>query len=248
MNTIRAIYRFFLLVGCLIFHIVCVVFPAIFKGVNPDFTLRVSQVWLGWLLRQMGLRLDKHVAPPTGPHIFVGNHRAYLDGIIAMTEVRSLPVVKAEMANWPLVGQGARLTGIIFVKRESKLSRSATLDAMSEALDKGFAVLVYPEGTTHLQPTTMDFRTGAFNLAVKNGYSIVPMAIDYQDLGDAWVGDDTFVPHFFRTFGKKRTFVKIRYGKPIRSGNVEELVASTKAWIDQNMLDIRQAFESEKTS
>jgi lyso-ornithine lipid O-acyltransferase len=134
------------------------------------------------------------------------------------------------------------------VKRESKLSRSATLEAMSEVLDKGFAVLVYPEGTTHLLPTTMVFRTGAFNMAVKKGYSIVPMAIDYADLGDAWVGDDTFLPHFFRTFGKKRTNVKIRYGQPMTSVNVDELVNETKAWIDKNMLDIRQAFELEKTS
>lgn len=248
MHAVRAFLRAIILVGCLVFHIICVVIPAIFRGINQDYALRVAHFWLGWLVRRLGVRLDKHGAPPAGPHIFVGNHRSYLDGVIAMSEIRSLPVAKAELASWPLVGYGAKLTGIIFVKRESKMSRSATLDAMSEALDKGFSVLVYPEGTTHLLPTTMDFRTGAFNMAVKKGYSIVPMAIDYADLGDAWVGDDTFVPHFFRTFGKKRSYVKIRYGEPITGDKVDELVKQTKDWIDKNMLDIRQEFELEKTS
>ena len=76
----------------------------------------------------------------------------------------------------------------------------------------------------------------------------MPMAIDYADLGDAWVGDDTFIPHFLRSFGKKRTYVKIRYGKPMMSTDINYLVTESKRWIDENMLGIRQEFESEKTS
>lgn len=248
MKLIRIFYRATLLICCLIFHIVWVVVPGIFKGRDLNHALDVSQIWLGWVLQKMGVRIEKHGAPPSGTHIFVGNHRSYLDGVLIMSEVRSLPVVKAELASWPLIGYGAKLTGIIFVKRESKSSRSATLNAMQESLEMGYSVLVYPEGTTHLNPTTIDFRTGGFNLAAKKEFSIVPMAIDYADLDDAWVGDDTFVPHFIRCFGKKEMLVKIRYGQPIKSDNVDELVMETKQWIDRNMLAIRQEFVLEKTS
>ncbi|MBI1225602.1 MAG: hypothetical protein GC192_10235 [Bacteroidetes bacterium] len=247
MSLIRVISRMILLVGCLVFHIVWVVVPGIFKGRDVDRALRISQIWLGWFLRKLGLKIDKQGKPPTGSFIFVGNHRSYLDGIIAMSEVRSLPVVKAEVANWPLVGYGAKLTGIIFVKRESKMSRSATLDAMREALEMGYSVLVYPEGTTHLEPTTLEFRTGAFNMAAKKGYGIVPMAIDYENLTDAWVGDDTFIGHFIRSFKRKEMHVKIRYGQPIFADDVETLVSKTKQWIDDKMVNIRQEFDAEKT-
>lgn len=236
------------MVGCLIFHIVWVVVPALFRGRDLDHAFNTSQLWLGWVLHQLGVRADKKGSPPPGNFIYIGNHRCYLDGILAMSEVRALPVVKAEVSNWPLIGYGARRTGIIFVKRQSKTSRTGALDAMREALKMGFSVLVYPEGTTHLQPTTIDFRTGAFNLAAKEGYGIVPMAIEYKEESDAWVGDETFLPHFIRCFGRKRMYIKIRYGEPIFSDNTDELVKMAKDWIDENMLAIRQEFELEKTT
>ncbi len=248
MSLIRVAARLLLLVGCLIFHIVCVLVPGIFRGRDLDYALRVSQFWLPWVLHKMGVRFEKHGAAPSGAHIYMGNHRSYLDGIMIMSEVRALPVVKAELASWPLIGYGAKLTGIIFVKRENKASRSATLDAMKNSLENGYSVLVYPEGTTHTNPTTIDFRTGGFNMAVQNGFGIVPMAIDYADINDAWVGDEKFLPHFIRCFGKKEMHVQIRYGQPLRSANVEELVTQTKQWIDDNMLNIRKEFEAEKTS
>ena len=76
---------------------------------------------------------------------------------------------------------------------------------------------------------------------------MVPMAIDYADLGDAWIGDDTFLPHFLRCFGKPVTHVKIRYGQPLQSNDADLLVSETKQWIDENLLAIRQEFEAEKT-
>ena len=248
MKILQVSYRAMILVSCLIFHIVWVVVPAIFRGRDLDHAFKTSQIWLGWMLRKLGVRVDKKGSASQGNYIYVGNHRSYLDGILAMADVRALPVAKAELSNWPLIGYGAKLTGIMFVKRDSKKSRSAALEAIREALGMGFSVLVYPEGTTHLKPTTMDFRTGAFSLAAKEGFGIVPMAIEYKVESDAWVGDETFVPHFVRCFGRKQTFVKIRYGQPIISNNVDFLVQKTKEWIDENMLAIRQEFELEKTS
>lgn len=248
MKTLRAIFRGILLVIFLVIHISWVVIPAMFRGPNLQHALTIRQVWVKRILRMLGVVVDKHGEPPVGHHLFVGNHRTYIDPIVALMDVKALPVAKAEVADWPIIGYGARVTGIMYVKRESKSSRAATLDAMRKTLKMGFSVLVYPEGTTHILPTTMEFRTGAFNMAAKEGFSVVPMAIDYADLGDAWVGDDTFVPHFMRCFGKKRTYAKIRYGQPLQSNDINYLVNESKKWIDDNMLLIRQEFELEKTS
>lgn len=248
MRILRAISRLILLFLFLVAHISWVVILAMFRGPDLQRALSIRQFWVKRILRMLGVVIDKHSEPPSGHHLYIGNHRSYIDPIVALLDVKALPVAKAEVADWPVIGYGAKVTGIMYVKRESKSSRAAVLAAMRETLNLGFSVLVYPEGTTHVLATTIDFRTGAFNMAAKEGFTIVPMAIDYADLRDSFIGNDTFVPHFLRCFGKPRTYVKIRYGKPIKSDNVEEMVRTAKEWIDENMLIIRQEFDAEKIS
>ncbi|MCC6724197.1 MAG: 1-acyl-sn-glycerol-3-phosphate acyltransferase, partial [Saprospiraceae bacterium] len=191
MKKIRALLRGLALLAIFIITIIWVVVPAIFRGRNLEHALRIRQLCITRILQVLGVRVDLKGEPPTGPHIFVGNHRSYIDPIVTLRDVQALPVAKAEMAAWPVIGFGARVTGIMFVKRESKKSRADVLAAMLETLKLGYSVIIFPEGTTHIEPQTIDFRTGAFNMAAREGFSMVPMAIDYADLGDAWVGNDT---------------------------------------------------------
>ena len=114
---------------------------------------------------------------------------------------------------------------------------------MKKTLENGYSVLVYPEGTTHIEPRTRDFKRGAFRLAAEQGFPILPMTIEYLDDGDAWIGNDTFVPHFIRCFGKKNTYVKIRYGEPISGNNADQLLHASKIWIDENLFLLRRAYD-----
>jgi lyso-ornithine lipid O-acyltransferase len=247
-KTLRAIFRLIRFFLFLVVHLSWFLLQSLFRKQDLQQALAVRQGWIAKILLMLGIEVDRGSGPPPGNHLFIGNHRSYIDPIIPLHDVKALPVGKAEVATWPVIGYATKVTGVIFVKRESKSSRADVLAAMRDVLKQGYSVLVYPEGTTHVQPTTIDFRTGAFNMAAKEGFSIVPMAIDYADLGDAWVGNDTFIPHFLRCFGKKRTYVKIRYGQPVMSDDINYLVTESKRWIDENMLGIRQEFESEKTS
>jgi 1-acyl-sn-glycerol-3-phosphate acyltransferase len=235
------------MLAIIISHTSWVIIVAVFRGENLAHALRIRQLCLTRTLWVLGVRVDKRGAPPPGHHIFVGNHRSYIDPIVALMDVRALPVAKAEVSHWPVIGFGARVTGIMFVKRESKRSRADVLATMRDTMRRGYSVLIFPEGTTHTNPTTLDFRTGGFNMAAREGFSMVPLAIDYADMGDAWVGNDTFIPHFLRCFSKHRTYIKVRYGQPIQSDDLNVLVNETKHWIDENMLAIRQEFEAEKT-
>jgi lyso-ornithine lipid O-acyltransferase len=248
MKTVRAIFRlihFFLFMAAQLSWFLLL---SLFRKNDLQYALAVRQGWVSKIHSILGIEVDRRGGPPLGNHLFICNHRSYIDPIIALHDVKALPVGKAEVADWPIVGYAAKVTGVIYVKRDSKSSRAATLEAMRDMLQKGHSVLIYPEGTTHLLPITIDFRLGAFSMAAKEGFSVVPMAIDYADLGDAWVGDDTFILHFLRNFGKKRSYIKIRYGQPMQSTDIDYLANETKRWIDENMLGIRQEFESEKTS
>ncbi|MFT4972851.1 MAG: 1-acyl-sn-glycerol-3-phosphate acyltransferase [Saprospiraceae bacterium] len=204
-------------------------------GYNLDWSLRMRKSCLSKVIKLLGVQLEVCGTPYEGHYMYIGNHRSYLDPIIALCNVMALPVGKAEVSKWPLIGYSAKVTGIVFVKRESRNSRKETLDAMVEILQKGNSVLIYPEGTTHDKPETIDFKMGAFRLAADHQFSIIPMAIDYTDPNNYWVTDITFAQHFAQQFSKWKTVVKIEYGEPIQGNDKEKLMLETKEWIDKKL-------------
>lgn len=243
MRKLRALVRGILLIFSLINTVFRLGVRPLFYGFNLPWALKIRRLWVLRTINLLGIKIEVQGIPPEGTFVFVGNHRSYIDPIVVLRDVKALPVAKAEVASWPLIGYGAKVSGVMYVKRESKRSRADTLDVMKEVLISGYSVLVYPEGTTHTLPHTMEFRQGAFKMASREGLKIVPMAIEYDDMGDAWVGDDTFIPHFIRCFGKKETRVKIAYGKPIEIINPAEGTMQTREWIDHKMLDMRKEFD-----
>ena len=177
--------------------------------------------------------------------LIVFDHRSYFDPVVILKNILAYPVGKKEVESWPLIGSVCKTTGVIFVKREERISRKDTLLKMKAVLEQGYSILIAPEGTSHAEPTTKYFKPGAFVLAVELAIPVLPIAIDFKNLDDAWIGNDTFVPHFFKCFGKWRTEIKISYLEPILSDNVEELIAETKKVIDVEMLRFRKDWNSE---
>ncbi len=249
MNKFRATTRGVLVFILMVTHVTPAVIKALLGGKDMRLALRMRRLWARRSLSVLGVEIERTgPLPGSEPCIIVGNHRSYLDPIVALKEIEAYPVAKAEVGSWPVIGFAAKATGIMYVKRDSKDSRAATIDAMEETLRDGHSVLVYPEGTTHIEPTTRRFKPGAFRLAAAMGVPVVPVVIEYENEEDAWIGDDTFVPHFVRTFGRQKTFVKIRYGEPIVSDDSSVLIAQAKKWIDENLVKIRSEFAVEETS
>jgi 1-acyl-sn-glycerol-3-phosphate acyltransferase len=92
-----------------------------------------------------------------------------------------------------------------FVDRKDPESRQDTSKKIKAALIKGYSVINFPEGTTHILPTTIEFNFGSFAMATKIKAAVIPIAIDYKVKTDAFVDDDTFIPHFIKCFGKRHT-------------------------------------------
>ncbi len=233
-GKLAAVYRGLFMAGCTLWYLVPLLVQSALFGHDMRRALRVRKRWARTVLRHLGVRILREgpLPAPEGPALYVGNHRSYLDPIVVLHDVEALPVAKAEVASWPLIGFAARATGIMYVKRESKRSRFGTLMAIRQTLQEGHSVLLYPEGTTHLDPHTMPFRAGAFRVAAELGVPVVPVAIDYPDPANAWVGDATFLPHFLQAFAKKYLEVRIAYGPPLVHDDARQLVARTREWID----------------
>ena len=188
----------------------------------------------------LGSKITVYGKEPKISGLVISNHRTYFDSLVILKNLLAYPIAKKEVASWPLVGSVCKTTGVIFVDRENKDRRIATKQKVQLVLENGFSILNTPEGTTHIEPTTIDFKPGAFVLAAQLNVPVIPIAIDYKNLDDAWIGDDTFLPHFLRCFGKWRTEIKISYLDPIYSDNVEELITTSKAKIDSELIRFRK--------
>ena len=235
-GNIRAFLRILLFGLVTLGYVVALLLTNLVKGVQKERALRFRKHMLRILRPVLGVQVVGEGIPFEGPAIFACNHRSYFDPIVTLGDVMALPVAKAEVRRWPIIGFANQLVGILFVDRENSDSRKATLEAMLQTLRSGHSVLIYPEGTTSNGGQMLDLKKGAFSLAAENGFPIVPVALDYDDPLDYWIGDDLFVPHFFDRFGKRKKRIHTAYGMPIFSSDFEELRQKTKAWIDSKLV------------
>lgn len=206
------------------------------QGENMRRSMRIRRRWARVLLKNVGIRITVEGQPPTTPCLLVANHRSYLDPILMLRDINGWPVAKAELANWPLIGKGAQMAGILYLRREEARHRSQILLKIAEIINEGYPVILFPEGTTGDLPTaTLPFKTGAFRLAAKQGIPVVPVAVCYAKAEDCWVGNDTFLGHAGRRFAERFIDVKLCYGAAIQLDDPDQLVAHCQNAIEAEL-------------
>ncbi|MBU6343216.1 MAG: 1-acyl-sn-glycerol-3-phosphate acyltransferase [Bacteroidetes bacterium] len=242
-KKIRAIARLLFFLACVLFIITEVLLKTWVLGANMHRAIRIRQRVTRWFLPKMGVNIQKTGELPFLPGIIACNHRSYLDPAVLACDTFFLPVSKAEVANWPVIGYGARVSGVLFLKRENTGSRKLILDDIGTYLKKGFPILLFPEGTTHAAPLTHPFRPASFLLAAKEGFPVLPVMIEYANPADYWIDNDNFIAHFIRRFGEKRIQVRVHYGAPIFHSDGMALLEAAKNWIDGELLKVRKESE-----
>jgi lyso-ornithine lipid O-acyltransferase len=240
-NSIRGVYRSLGITLIIALNLIPIIIGVVFFKKKLAWTLRQRQRIARQMVWFLNIKIHVSGAPTDGNFLFICNHRSYADPIIAATEVAFLPVAKAEVANWPLIGWGARITGVLYVKRENKQSRADTRTAIREGLKAGDPVLIYPEGTTSSELLTLPFRVSAFQVAAELGVPVVPITLEYGDPEDAWGGQESFVAHFINTFGKPRMNVWLDFGAPILDADWEQLLAKTQNAINEKIVELKKA-------
>lgn len=205
-----------------------------------SFALRRNWVrQMGWPL--MGLRVAVEGKPSVQPAVYVCNHRSFSDPVILCRHLNAFVIAKAEIASYPIINKGAEVTGIIWVDRGNKDSRTATREKLLETLDRGYNVLVYPEGTVGGQRTIMPYKMGPFAVAAKNGYPVVPVVLEYRDTKDLWY-KISLPKQFFRQFGSWRTEAKMAFGEAMYGDDVQDLHDRVEAYTKAKMLEMQEGW------
>lgn len=168
------------------------------------------------------------VSPNGTGRVFVLNHRSAMDIPITFAFTEGRLVSRADLAQWPLVGGGARRIGTLFVDRASMRSGATVLKEMTRALASGVGIAIYPEGTAYAGDEVRKFMPGAFKAAQKSGAEIIPLGIAYDDTA-AYYGDESFVDHARRVVGLRGLRAALVVGEPITVGERTVVEVSSEA-------------------
>ena len=179
---------------------------------SPRTAQLVPQLYHKGAARILGLSLEIDGMPaPGAPVLFVVNHVSWLDIVVLGSVLKAGFVAKSEVKGWPGVGLLARLQGTVFVERRRHKIQSQA-DQVTQALQAGRRLILFPEGTSNDGNRVLPFRSGFFSVAERwDGAAdlpVQPVSLKYVRDGGlplvrarrpdvAWYGDMELAPHLW---------------------------------------------------
>lgn len=161
------------------------------------------------------------------PSVVVANHTSYLDILFSVFYVKRAAIYmgKAELLKIPLFNVFFKYMDIP-VRRQNPKDAARAFEKAGEWLDKGYTVIIFPEGTISPQGLLKPFKNGAFKLAIQKRVPIVP-AVNLNNWHLLENGG------FFKSNGFPG-MAHIVVGKPI----------STTSYTEENLVDLQNKVRS----
>ncbi len=180
--------------------------------------------WTATACRLFGLRITVTGQVEDTASLIVANHISWLDVPLLYSVAPMGFVSKAEVDNWPVLGFIARFGNSLFHDRGSHDSARNVLVAMTERLQQGKRVTIFPEGGIlsgeHIKP----FHARMFAAAIQSGAPVQPMMLRYVKDGrhyqDIRFGPrENFLANFFRLLTQPSRLAEVAILEPIETRN-----------------------------
>jgi 1-acyl-sn-glycerol-3-phosphate acyltransferase len=180
---------------------------------GPRPPRRGLQNWARRVLQALGVQVAITAPVQAGGQLWVSNHLSWLDPLVYLSLRPSRVLAKAEVADYPGIGAGARRCGIRFVQRENLFARASTLRTLVRDLRAGDEVLVFPEGTTTCGQRLAPLHEGSLRMAYRLGVTVLPFRLASADPHYPWVGDAELFPHLRGVARNRATRVALHPGQ-----------------------------------
>jgi len=122
----------------------------------------------------------EHLPQNTGFTLY-SNHNSWFDPIIIAYGLYNYPVAalgKEGAFNLPVVGKYAPKFGSVLIHRKDPRQSAMAIKKVIKHVKDGFAMVIFPEGTRSPNPhTLLDFKAGAFKVALRTGKPLVPITL-----------------------------------------------------------------------
>lgn len=168
---------------------------------------------------------DLRVAPGS---LIVANHIGTPDIFVLGACFPAFFVSKAEIAEWPLFNQLARLGEIIFVDRNKRHQVKEIIERMSGRLQEGCSVILFPEGQATDGRGVLEFKPSMFEAAVGTRSPVVPITIIYHDGNRPSVAcwhEVEFLQHILKLLKHPRLDVTVFVHEPVKGETDRRMLA-----------------------
>lgn len=204
---------------------------------------KIYMKFKGVLLWVVGIKVHGEKFNEIGPGLIIANHRSYLDVLFIPTEEFFTIVGKVEVRSWPLIGWAGRALGTIWVKRESKDSRSKTKETISNAVKDGNTVVLFPEGTSWEGPLLLPIRPGMFYEAADKGFKLYQWSLHFDDAVAGFPPKIPFSKHLWELCKLKNVnaYTEVRQ-IPLSSSDGTELCNDAISWWNESLTRLNEKY------
>jgi 1-acyl-sn-glycerol-3-phosphate acyltransferase len=164
-------------------------------------------------------------------YVIVANHQSLYDifVIYGWMPVDFKWVMKAELRNSPLIGYFCNKIGHVFVDRSNSKAALSSINSVKNKITNGTSIMFFPEGTWSTNGKLLNFKKGAFRLALDLRLPVLPVTI--INTRNILPGD---------SFGLFPGFVKLVIHDPIRiddynESNLHELAIRAKDTVQKGL-------------
>lgn len=181
--------------------------------------------------RVLGLRVTARGRISTArPTLFVSNHASYIDIEVLGALITGSFVAKSEVRNWPVFGVLARLQRTVFVDRRIRSSAVQQRDSLTDRLQAGDNLILFPEGTSNDGNRLRPFKSALFSAAEirigDHALAVQPVTVAYVRLNGtpigrhmrpyfAWYGDMALADHLWHLAGLGLTEILVEFHEPV---------------------------------
>jgi 1-acyl-sn-glycerol-3-phosphate acyltransferase len=118
------------------------------------------------------------------PYIFVSNHSSQYDIPVLQHSIPNKMgmIFKKELAKIPFFGWQLKWGPYVMIDRKDPESALKSIEEAKEKINKiGMSVVVFAEGTRSKTGEVQPFKRGAFYLASRSGFPIIPVSISHSN-------------------------------------------------------------------
>ncbi len=197
---------------------ICSILAMIFSIIDRSHTLyfKLSKYFSWGVLWLSGIKLDvKGIEnfDKNKTYVFVSNHSSQYD-IVTLQKVipnRMAMIFKKELGKIPFFGWQLKMGPYVMIDRQNYEKAMKSIEEAKDKMQKqNISIVVFAEGTRSKTGEIQPFKRGAFRLATKVGYPIIPTTI---------IGSNKIMPK--GTYKLKKGIIKVFFDKPITSEGIK---------------------------
>jgi len=191
------------------------------NGIHQQATASAHFIkWNRGICNIFHAKITSHGKMQTEPTLYVMNHISWFDIPVLACQQPLHFLSKADIKNWPLIGWLANRAGTLFIQRGRHGAAQESLEEITNCLQSGGSVVIFPEGTTTDGKSIKRFHGRLLQSAIDAGVKIQPIALKYpHSLGVnpnvPYIGNMTFMDSLLGLIRANPLDVELHFLPPI---------------------------------